>query len=122
MINSTEKGSSGRLYNRIRYLRKLDRQTTEVEAQPSPVTEAPQYTMDDMLYLKTVVVSDANIDEIRRKLQITRIGRDELIKNDSVDYLEHFPCFFARPNLVSTIKVFKLYIFTKVCFTLDWFR
>lgn len=103
MINITERGTSGRLYNRFRYLRKLDRENKANEP-PAPIVDAPRYTMEDMLYLKTVVVSDNNIDEIRNMLRLTCIGRDELVKNDSIDFLEHFPFFFARPNLVSIIS------------------
>lgn len=109
MINTTDKGTSGRLYNRFRYLRKLDRDNKAKEP-PTPIAYAPKYTMDDMLYLKTVVVSDSNVDEIRNMLRITRIGRDELVKNDSIDFLEHFPFFFARPDLVSIITKLNLFL------------
>lgn len=104
MINTTEKGSSGRLYNRIRYLRKLENQKKLLENNNQPiVTQAtPQYTMDDLLFLKNVIVTKQNMIEIQQKLEITRQKRDEMVRLDSVDFLENFPFFFACPELVST--------------------
>lgn len=114
LINNSGNGTTGRLYNRFRYLRKLDRDAKTKENNPSPsdATTADETTadtishlIDDLLFLKTVVVSPNTIDEIRQKLMITRDKRDEMVKEDTIDYLEHFPFFFTCPNLVSILLV-----------------
>lgn len=56
--------------------------------------------VNDLLYLKNVVVSNENLDEVRKILEKTRKIRDEMIKDDTVDYLENFPVLFVRPLLV----------------------
>lgn len=120
LINHTGNGTTGRLYNRFRYLRKLDRvekskQTEQINtsssdtqitnAETARINAAP---VEDLLYLKTAVVSPNTMDEIRQKLITTREKRDEMVKDDSLDYLEHFPFFFACPTLVSILLVVNL--------------
>lgn len=55
---------------------------------------------DDLLYLKSVVVTSESLPEIRKVLDKTRTVRDEMMKNNTVDYLENFPILFICPNLV----------------------
>lgn len=106
LINSSNFGTSGRLYNRIRYLRKLNcaknSENAETANSSTPFQhEGQKYSMDDLLYLKTVVISETNLDEVRKKLEITREHRDELVRKDTIDLMEHFPFFFTRPQLVT---------------------
>lgn len=104
-------GPGGRLYNRFRYLRtveKLRMQSNGAPALPQTdyVAESGQNDdvtgdlkekyKDDLLYLKTVVVTSENLADIRKILGKTRIVRDEMMR----DYLENFPILFVCPNLV----------------------
>lgn len=105
LINSSASGTSGRLYNRIRYLRKIHNSKNAVNggtgvSLPTPQDVDRPYSMNDLLYLKTVVVSENSMAEIQKKLEVTRHQRDELVRSNKVDFMEHFPFFFAHPQLV----------------------
>lgn len=138
MFHSTQKGSAGRLYNGFRYLRKLDRDQ-KAKLQLNDVSDVsqtndangleqlPENYTDDLLYLKTVVVSNENLDDIRRVMAKTRNVRDEMMKDGAIDYLENFPFFFVRPELVSIpieisfvffIKLIRLFDFISLFFYL----
>lgn len=103
LINTSALGSGGRLYNRFRYLRNKDKKTSSPvngELQSS-VNEQPEFSPDDLLYLKTTLISDSNIGEVRKRLEKTRKKRDEMVKDEETDLLEQFPFFFTCPQLVS---------------------
>lgn len=106
MINTSSTGKGGRLYNRFRYLRQLDRQKQKnvqenmSPSAPSQNLDSP-YSMEDMLYLKTVVISPENIVEVRKRLESTRQQRDMLVKDAETDLMIKFPFFFTHPQLVS---------------------
>lgn len=110
MVNSTENGKTGRLYNRFRYLRSLENPknaVTQNEILSSSTQDLnEEYSMENMLYLKTVVVSADTIDEIRIKLEATRQQRDALVKNAETDLMIQFPFFFTHPQLVSSSAIF----------------
>lgn len=118
-------GGSGFLYNRLRYLRKKEKNQLKKKAQPSEepenivpnvedetvaenaastddgdVTNDP-YQMDDLLYLKTVVVHKNNLLEIQDILRKTFDRRRQWLCTDKVNLLENFPCMFVDPKLVS---------------------
>lgn len=104
LVNTSSNGTSGRLYNRFRYLRQRAKTTENAEVDSimeNSQHESQQYSMDDLLYLKTVVVSIANMAEIRKRLEKTRQQRDEMVRNETHDLMEHFPFFFTCPQLVS---------------------
>lgn len=105
MINSSNAGTSGRLYNRIRYLRKLHKaNNTENEESATPQltqNNDQNYSMDELLYLKSVVINENSMPEILKRLEITRRQRDEMVRSDTIDLMEHFPFFFTCPQLVS---------------------
>lgn len=102
MINHTKSGSGGRLYNRIRFLEKIQRVNQNSITPQTPPNENNTYSMNHLLWLKTVVVSDTNIEEIRTKLTLTRAHRDEIVSKDSVELMQEFPFFFTYPLLVRT--------------------
>lgn len=106
LINCTNTGNGGRLYNRIRYLKKLQKNVQNQASSPLSQTVDPELSMNHMLWLKTVVVSDNNIEEIRTKLELTRARRDEIVLNDMVELMQEFPFFFTHPQLVSHNKFF----------------
>lgn len=104
----------GYLYNRVRYLRsKMSKESNLDNANRNDIVDviAPgsneqndlvsSNVMNDMLKLKTTIISDSNIEEIRLILKRTRRIRMDMIKNQSVDFMENFPCFFVCPALVS---------------------
>lgn len=106
MINTSCTGKSGRLYNRFRYLRHIENQKNkndQVNRSSSvlPQDKSQQYSMEDMLFLKTVVISPENVIEVRKRLERTRKQRDELVKNVETDLMINFPFFFTHPQLVS---------------------
>lgn len=134
-------GGSGFLYNRLRYLRRKDRdqckkkpQTvngpeelesteenenqnvsdsnpSEFDSNDDHVTQQ-SYQMDDLLFLKTIVVNEDNLPEIRKMLRKTLSRRQELLNSEKVNLLEHFPFFFVHPQLVSSFY-FMFVIFFK---------
>lgn len=57
-----------------------------------------------MKLFKTIVVNDKNIDLIKSKLVASTARRLELLKVPKLDFLEHFPFFFFRPELVRIAK------------------
>lgn len=54
----------------------------------------------DLQFLKSVVVSNDNMDLIRQKLQSTVLIRSEKMKESKLDFLEQYPIFFTHPTLV----------------------
>lgn len=101
LINSTNTGLGGRLYCRLRYLKLLTRSEKNPTPQPEPQNVNSQHSMDALLWLKTIVVSDTNVEEIRAKLELTRSLRDEMVLNDSVELIQEFPLLFTHPPLVN---------------------
>lgn len=120
-------GGSGYLYNRLRYLRTKEKNQSKKNSQTvngtkesasskddnqnvdehnqiatntDHVTHEP-YKMDDLLVLKTIIVNEKNMPEIHDKLRLTLERRRELLTTGKVNLLEHFPCMFVHPSLVS---------------------
>lgn len=93
LINYTNTGMGGRLYNRLRYLKSVTK--NELNLNPPPVlpNANPQHSMNDLLWLKTVVVADVDIEEIRAKLEATRLLRDEMVLRDGVELIQEFSLF-----------------------------
>lgn len=123
LINNVGNGTTGRLYNRFRYLRKLDRDTKMKQnyrnsngaTTDETRTNVISHSIDDLLFLKTVVVSANTMDEIRQRLVVTRERRDEMVKHDTIDYLEHFPyktvsIRYRNIHKVSSKKINYLYM------------
>lgn len=50
--------------------------------------------------LKTMVVSNDNIDMIKSVLIDTAWRRSQMVKEAKLDFLEHFPVFYVHPELV----------------------
>lgn len=51
--------------------------------------------------LKSAVVNDLNLDDIRQKLTETMKHREKLIENKLIDVKETFSVFYAHPELVN---------------------
>lgn len=121
-------GGGGYLYNRLRYLRLKNKNTNKnnletanqtEESSPTSDFENPiaaesshvemndepetleSYQMDDLLFLKTVVINEQNMAQIQEKLRKTVERRRELLNNGNVNMLENFPFMFVCPQLVS---------------------
>lgn len=101
LINHTHTGLGGRLHNRLRYLKLLTRNEKNSNSPPVPQNVNPEHSMDHLLWLKTIVVSDANMEEIRTKLELTRTLRDEMVLKDNIELIQEFPSFFTHPSLVN---------------------
>lgn len=52
-------------------------------------------------FLKSVVVTEKNTENIHSVLIITAAHRREMMKVDKFDFLEHFPILFTNPDFVS---------------------
>lgn len=116
-------GGGGYLYNRIRYLRKKEKDKSKNDLQTVHETEEStsivdidkqitingiqdvsspvSYQMDDLLFLKTIVVNEQNMAKIHDVLRKTLERRRELLNNGNVNMLENFPFMFVHPQLVS---------------------
>lgn len=57
----------------------------------------------DMEFLKSTVVCEENLNEIKEKLQRTMHYRHKMMKNPRIDVLESFPFFLTSPELVSSV-------------------
>lgn len=128
-------GGGGYLYNRLRYLRlrtndknKKQMQTVNRTEESSPTADidnqivaensqgvmnndpvtSDSYQMDDLLFLKTVVVNKQNMPQIQEKLRKTVERRRELLNTENVNMLENFPFMFVCPQLVSSFGVVHL--------------
>lgn len=101
MINKTNSGLGGRLYCRLRYLKSISRNEKNPDSPQVPENGNPQHSMNDLLWLKTIVVSNANLEEIRTKLKLTRSLRDEMVLRENVELIQEFPFFFTHPLLVN---------------------
>lgn len=106
LINHTKSGSGGRLYNRIRYLKrsKIEKNTTTPTTSQDISRNASDST-NHLLWLKTIVVSDTNMEDIRKKLELTRADRDEMVLKDNIELLQEFPFFFTHPSFVSFVDL-----------------
>lgn len=107
----------------------------QISTDDDHVTHQP-YQMDDLLYLKTIVVNEKNMPEVQDILQKTFKRRRELLYTDKINMLENFPCMFVNPKLVSKIafnfifliiirfeivdNAFLLSSFTKLHFKIIW--
>lgn len=56
---------------------------------------------DKLNLLKTLVVSSDNVELIKTILSETAQHREKMIKDASLEFLEHFPMFFTHPEFVS---------------------
>lgn len=105
--------TTGRLYNRFRYLRQKSKNSGENNTVATTETQEDQndeHLMDNLLWLKTVVVSQTNTAEIRKKLDVTRRLRDDMVKKDNVELMQEFPFFFTHPPLVGLINFVIYYL------------
>lgn len=55
----------------------------------------------DVDWLKSTVVNEKNMAEIKEKIKLTSTHRKKLLIDMSTDLLELFPYFFTNPKLVS---------------------
>lgn len=88
-------------------MRQKLKNTGENNTVPATETQENQndeYSMENLLWLKTVVVSQTNIALIRKKLDDTRRLRDDMVQKDTVELMLEFPFFFTHPPLVSLIN------------------
>lgn len=129
LINKAN-GGGGYLYNRLRYLRKMEKEKSkptkqknhspknnETEGaapsldagnrivvdsnQTSDNSNPTPHQVDDLLWLKTIVVNEQNMPEIHEKLRKTFERRRSLLNSENVNMLENFPFMFVHPQLVS---------------------
>lgn len=92
-----------------KYLNKKDKADDGSNAVPNEVPTEKD-VVDALKFLKTVVASDKNMDEIHSKLVITAARRKEMIKMPKVDFLTEFPTFFTHPVIVRISKLFYVFI------------
>lgn len=71
---------------------------TQIQRPATPPTEEELKRYIEIL--KTLTVSEANMNEIEEKLIATMTFRHEMMGVNEVDLLETFPYFFTDPSLV----------------------
>lgn len=54
----------------------------------------------DVQELKHILVDEANMESIKKKLKSTVNYRTKIMNDENMDLLQYFPYFFARPDLV----------------------
>lgn len=98
------------MYNRVRKLRidakasandsiiTVDVDHSEEEATTGEESDEPEV---GVLWLKNVIVNDANMPEIIKKLKETVRFRQCMLAAESIDVREMFSFFFTHPILVS---------------------
>lgn len=57
--------------------------------------------VDDVIFLKSLVVSDKNMDIFIQKLNFTRIHRNKMLLDKNIHLKEQFPYFFTNPEMVT---------------------
>lgn len=71
---------------------------------------AEQKIADDVIFLKSLVVSNENINIFIEKLNSTRARRMEMLLDKNIHLKEQFPYFFTNIELVN--KTFSNFMFT----------
>lgn len=136
MLVNKRAGGGGFLYNRLRYLRIRDKNknknnlesVSEAEELASSedtvnqivastsqdetsTTTTESYQMDDLLFLKTVIVNEQNMSKVKEILQKTVDRRWDLLNTKNVNMLETFPGMFVHPPLVSQFNFIPFHSF-----------
>lgn len=95
----------------MKYLRRIRRiqqqneaasKNNEVQSEVVEGNETLNNVEDDLLYLKTTILGEENIERIKKKLKATADYRTEMISDPNIDFLESFPYLFTNPELVSS--------------------
>lgn len=76
----------------------MNNSLTQIQRPATPPTEEELKRYIEIL--KTLTVSEANMNEIEEKLIATMTFRHEMMGVNEVDLLETFPYFFTDPSLV----------------------
>lgn len=58
---------------------------------------------NDLLFLKSIVVNDRNMEEIKLKLTKTASYRKKLLNKNELNLRVNFPYFYMHPQLVSRL-------------------
>lgn len=66
----------------------------------SGVTDANYSAANDVIYLKSLIVSEENMEIFIEKLNSTRNYRLIMLQDKTVNLKEHFPYFFTNPEMV----------------------
>lgn len=95
-------GANGFLHIRLKYLKskydELNRvDSDEISTQLAETQISPE---NDLEFLKTCVVKNADRNAIIIKLKSTQKLRERMMRDENVDLRESFPFFFADPSLV----------------------
>lgn len=84
-------------------MRNAEAMETEAVEQFDESNESIVNADDDLLFLKSAVIAQTDLDVVKRKLNTTRSLRADMMQNKNIDLREHFPFFFSHPFLVSWI-------------------
>lgn len=93
-----------------RYIHKQDIREVEPIVVSSEVSTEEEIVAA-LKFLKTVVVSHKNMDQIHSKLIITAARRMQMIKAMKLDFLAEFPIFFTHPETVRISNLFNCLFF-----------
>lgn len=111
------KGEKGWINARLKYVRdlqnKLNRSASNISMHSiaadqnttiENTSNDDEAAANDVLFLKTLVVSDEVMETIFQKLNSTREYRKKMLLDKTIHLKEHFPYFFTHPQLVKLSK------------------
>lgn len=113
------KGDSGWLNIRLKTvrenLRQLNLNAANVSLNRSLLNQSASENViedsvaaDDVMFLKSLIVSDENMEMFWKKLNSTRSYRQKMLLDKNIHLKEQFPYFFTHPDMV------KIYSFTSL--------
>ncbi|XP_031639195.1 uncharacterized protein LOC116351255, partial [Contarinia nasturtii] len=111
-------GDKGWMNARLKYVReaqsKLNKSANNVSLNTSQQVQHITSSDDvdetvaaaEVIFLKSLVVSDENMETLLQKLNSTRTYRHKILKDKNIHLKEQFPYFFTHPHLI--LKEFEL--------------
>lgn len=65
---------------------------------------------DDVVFLKSLIVSDENMETFWEKLNFTRSYRQKMLLDKNIHLKEQFPYFFTHPEMVKKFLIYFAYL------------
>lgn len=98
--NSLVNASNGYIDNRLKYIRRCGQPEESVVNTPSSTQGNIENMEENIEWLKAVVVSNENMDSIKKMLIATLDHRTQMLRNKQLFFRIEFPFFFTNPYLV----------------------
>lgn len=116
------KGDKGWFNARLSYLREVQNKmnksdkskvsnSSQLDENASPISD--DEAISSVLLLKSLVVTEENMETFIQKLNLTREYRQRMLLEKSINLKEQFPYFFTHPLLVKIIY-FDIFIYNQL--------